>query len=587
VTTLPFARLLLIVLPIACVGLFGRVYYTPDEPREASLVAAMVVQPDKAVPQLAGRPFAEKPPLLYWLGGAAVAEFGASPAAARLPNLAYLLVTALAIGWLAASAAGARAGFAAGLVAVTALQLYQVLTWLATDAPLVMGVAVALLGAFQGLTARGRRARLGGYLLLHLGLAVAFFAKGFAGWMVPVLAFLTVVVAERRWRELLCVELWAGVPLLVLAIGTWVWFVARLPDGPVWLKVLFWYNLVGRALPVEAPLEFAYAAGHRNFPGKYLIELPLYLLPWTPLAFAALRRVPRGWRLPGAEGTAWRLALGAIVPATLLLSLAATGRGVYYGPPALGFAILIGLYVGSAGTALDRHDRRAWRLTGALIAVLAVALASLAVLAALAPAVREPVGMALAALAVLAGGYAAWLALRLPVAAAGALPRQALAMALVLTCVIGPLLRQLNDWQSLEAVAGRIAAAARNRPLIFLDADETTMAMADLYIPRTEVLAVLGSGERDATPRAAAALAASERAARIVWLIPDRKPWELGEWLGFLGYGRAPPLPPVPATLPGGLGPLKLECTLVRPGGRAFAVLAAATAPAVPGAWCR
>jgi 4-amino-4-deoxy-L-arabinose transferase len=585
VTALPFARLLLVLVPVACVGLFGRAYYTPDEPREASLVVAMASQPNKAVPQLAGRPFAEKPPLLYWLGGAAVAEFGASPAAARLPNLAYLLVTAFAIAWLAARAAGARAGFAAGLVAVTALQLYQVLTWLATDAPLVMGVAVALLGTFQGLTARDRRGRLSGYLVLHLGLAIAFFAKGFAGWMVPVLAFMTVIVAERRWRELLCIELWAGVPLLVLAIATWVWFVARLPGGHDWLKVLFWYNLVGRAVPVEAPLEFAYAAGHRNFPGKYLLELPLYLLPWTPLAFAALRRAPRGWRLPGAEGTAWRLALGAIVPATLLLSLAATARGVYYGPPALGFAILIGLYVGSAGTALDRHDRRAWRLTGWLIALMALTLAAVAALAGFAPAGREPVGMALAVLALLSGGSAAWLALRLPVAAAGALPRQALAMGLVLTCVTGPLLRQLNEWQSLEAVAGRIVAAAGHRPLVVLGADETTIAMADLYIRPTEVLAVLGSGERDATQRAVAALAASDGTARIVWLIRDAARWDLGAWLGFLGYGHAPP-PPV-AMVPDGVGPLTVECVVVRPGGRAYAVLAAATAAPVPAAVCR
>ena len=97
-TTLPFARLLVLVVPVAAVGLFARVYYTPDEPREASLVVAMAAQPDKALPELAGQPFAEKPPLLYWLGGAAVAAFGPAPAVARLPNLLYALATALAIG---------------------------------------------------------------------------------------------------------------------------------------------------------------------------------------------------------------------------------------------------------------------------------------------------------------------------------------------------------------------------------------------------------------------------------------------------------------------------------------------------------
>ena len=63
------SRLLLIVIPLALVGLFGRVYYTPDEPREGSMVVAMAHQTDRALPQLAGKPFAEKPPLLYWLDG--------------------------------------------------------------------------------------------------------------------------------------------------------------------------------------------------------------------------------------------------------------------------------------------------------------------------------------------------------------------------------------------------------------------------------------------------------------------------------------------------------------------------------------
>ena len=291
---LPLGRVLLLLVPIACVGLFGRVYYTPDEPREASLVASMLAQPHKALPELDGHPFAEKPPLLYWLGAASVHEFGATPAAARLPNLAYLLVTALALGALAGRAAGPTAGFATAIVAVTALQLYQVLIWLATDAPLVAGVAIALLGCYTGLTATGARERALGYLGFNLGLAVAFFAKGFAGWLVPIPAFVLVVVVERRWRELVRAELWLGALLLVLAIGAWVYAVDHLPLGRESLKVMFWYNLVGRALPLEAPPEFAYATGHQNSFGKYFIELPLYLLPWIALALAAARRGLRG-----------------------------------------------------------------------------------------------------------------------------------------------------------------------------------------------------------------------------------------------------------------------------------------------------
>jgi len=51
--------------------LFGRPYWTPDEPREAALAASMMhaAQP---LPTLLGRTFAEKPPLTYWLAGASM-----------------------------------------------------------------------------------------------------------------------------------------------------------------------------------------------------------------------------------------------------------------------------------------------------------------------------------------------------------------------------------------------------------------------------------------------------------------------------------------------------------------------------------
>ena len=42
-----------------------------------------------AVPNLAGRPFCEKPPLYFWSAAASVRAFGRSPAAVRAPNLVY------------------------------------------------------------------------------------------------------------------------------------------------------------------------------------------------------------------------------------------------------------------------------------------------------------------------------------------------------------------------------------------------------------------------------------------------------------------------------------------------------------------
>src|SRR6267154_6217825 len=139
----PLAWLSAALLLIWCVGMLGRGYWTPDEPREADIAWRMSWQPAKSVPLLAGEPFCEKPPLTYWVAGAAIDAFGSDAWAARLPNVLYALVTALAVGLIARRSAGSLAGLAAAAAISTFLLSYQVAIWLATDAPLLAAVAVA------------------------------------------------------------------------------------------------------------------------------------------------------------------------------------------------------------------------------------------------------------------------------------------------------------------------------------------------------------------------------------------------------------------------------------------------------------
>jgi len=579
------ALLALVAVPVLLVGLFARAYYTPDEPREASLALSMAQQSQHVVPELSGHYFVEKPPLTYWLAAASIQVFGASPASVRLPGLAYALVAVAALAALGARAAGGRAGLMAGIVTATALILYQVEIWLATDALLLAAVAVALYGLYWAWPSDIRRERYSGYACYHAGLLLAFYAKNFAGWMVPVFALLTLVILERRWRELIAVELWAFVPVTALAIGVWVLAVARLPGGAAALKVLFWHNLVGRAVPVASEAPYAYATGHLNYPGKYLVELPVYLLPWTPLAIAAMRRALTSWRSRGALGSAWRLALGAIVPATILLSAAATARGIYYGPSALGFALLIGLW---AAGPHDRFDRAAVLITAACVALEALLCGALAGLTAFAP--RQPpwawagTGALLATLAALlfagAAARAAWRS-RAPTELGAASAPLALATGLALSLVLLPLYLRLNSWLDLRVAATPLYAAAGNRPIIVLDPDETTEAMLALYPPLSPAIAIIRS--TDAAPAAAVAgrLAAIPEAA-LLYLVPGRAQWGIKRWLQFLGYRpgasdqHAAPIPPP------GFNTLELRCLVTRAGGRSYALYVQRPAGADP-----
>ncbi len=91
--------------------------------------------------------------------------------------------------------------------------------------------------------------------------------------------------------------------------------------------------------------KFDYASGHHNSPGRYFLELPLYLLPWTILAAYALEAAWRGARRASARRAAWRFALCVAFPGLLVLSLATTARSIYAAPCMIGFALLMALAI--------------------------------------------------------------------------------------------------------------------------------------------------------------------------------------------------------------------------------------------------
>jgi 4-amino-4-deoxy-L-arabinose transferase len=509
-----------------CVGMFARGYWTPDEPREADIAWRMSWQADKAVPLLAGEAFCEKPPLTYWLAALPVKLLGTQAWVARLPNLLYALITALGVGFLASRSSGRLAGVVAAATISTFLLAYQVAIWLATDAPLLAAVSVALLGAYIGFYAATSQERLRGYLLMHTALGFGFLSKSAVAWMVPALAILTLSIWERRWRELLRWELYAGLLIQAALILTWVWFVYRGNDGLEHLKVFFWNNLVGRFAAVDAPPDLQYAAAHRNSPGKYLIELPVYLFPWTLLVIAALRRAWRQRRASQHDNRAVRFALAASLPPLLILSLAATARNIYLAPALPGFALLVGWWAREILPAPDIWDVRALRATAAMlllgVAVFAVALIILGADSwsiSTKPALYVAVSLVgLAAAAILA--IRAWAAAR-----EHSVHAQLALLLAYCALLIGPAsqaYRRIDTWQDLAKIGRAVERDAAGRPLILLAPDETTRALIDMYA-RPAVERIAGPMDAAGIDRVRSVAAAAPKSLFLLQL-PSRSP---------------------------------------------------------------
>jgi len=531
----------LALAPLWLTGILGRGLWTPDEPREADIAWRMSLQSDRTLPQLAGTPFLEKPPLTYWVSAGALSLFGDSAAAARAPNLLYALAGALAIGALAlAMQLEVIAAVTAALVAMSALTAYRVSIWLASDACLLGACALALLGAWRGYRSPPGAAKAAGYALMHLGAAIGFMAKSAPGWLVPGLALLALIVWERRWTELRRWELYAGFALQALIIGPWLLAVARTAHGADALRTLFWHNVVGRFTRVAAPPALDYTSGHRNFTGKYLFELPAYLLPWPLVVAAALAHAWRSARAAHLAGTRWRFALAASLPFLALLSVAATARDIYAAPALLGFGLLAGLWMQDVKATPLPLDRVAVRLTRWLVTLIAWGLAAaLAVLAA-AGAGSPPACLA-AALAVLAAAHAAmFLGAR---AQRGGDLQQSLGWTYVgyaaAVCLAALAALPIVDrWQDLPALARRIHADTAHESLALLDPDETTIAMLDRGLKTP--FAILRSDARAPRQLVAAWLAAHGRAGRVLVLMPGHAPGPLTHWLGRFHHGAPP-----------------------------------------------
>jgi len=472
-------RIVVALAPIWLFGILDRGLWTPDEPREADIAWRMSQQSDRTLPELAGTPFLEKPPLSYWMSAGGIGLFGDSPAAARSPNILYAILTALAVGALAFAMSEGAAAVVAALVAGTGIIVFRVTVWLAPDACLLAGCAISLLGAYLGYTSPTGRRKLLGYCLMHAGAAMGFMAKSAPGTMAPALALGAVIVWERRWSELVRWELYAGFLVQGLIIGPWIFAVTQTAHGRDALLALFWHNVVGRFTKISAPAALDYSQGHKAAPGKYFIELPVYLLPWTLLVAASLYRAWNKVRLAGSSGTAWRFAVSASIPFLVVLSLAATARDIYSAPALLGLGVLVALWIHEAQRSPTRIDALAVRSTRWVVTLLACVFAAFPLALGLAD--TQPLYFLATAFVLIFTIGAMRLAARAQADGDlyGSFRWTYLAYVAAVCVMAIPTFPNVDRWQDLSLLARQIHADSEHSQLALLDPDETTIAMLD------------------------------------------------------------------------------------------------------------
>jgi 4-amino-4-deoxy-L-arabinose transferase-like glycosyltransferase len=252
-------------------GLLG-----PDEPRYAAIGRTMAQTGDWVTPRLWGKPWFEKPPLLYWMTAAAFEAGLDEDLAPRLP------VALASVGFLICFFIAVRREFDLRVAFYATAVLATSAGWLAfshvavTDLPMSAAFAGAMLIVMRGplADARGNRAatvRESVSAGILLGLAVL--AKG----LVPLALFLPAVwFLRHRIRDLLVIFTSAAVVALPwYAAVTW-------NNGAAFLEEFFWKHHFARyvsgALMHERPLWF------------YVPVLVAALFPWSPFLFLLFSR---------------------------------------------------------------------------------------------------------------------------------------------------------------------------------------------------------------------------------------------------------------------------------------------------------
>ena len=315
-----------------------------DETRYAGVAWEMFHAGEFLVPLNNGTPYAQKPPLLFWLLQAGWLAFGVSDGWPRIATgLCSLLSLYLTLRlarrlWPQRDATA----YLAPTILLASL-LWSVWT------PIVMFdvlLAACVLTAITGIVIAACDRAHEGWLLTGLGIALGTLAKG------PVILLHTLPVAilaplwhPRRgsmdWRG------WYTGLLAALALGATIalaWAApAALSGGSRYAQAIFWKQSAGRLVD-----SFA----HRHAFYWYLPWLPLALFPWSlwPPVWRALARLRRGGEWQS------RLLLAWLLPTFAGFSLV-SGKQIHYLLPLLpAFALLV-----ARGLDSEPSSRRRWR----------------------------------------------------------------------------------------------------------------------------------------------------------------------------------------------------------------------------------
>jgi len=292
------------LIGFSLLGVFDHSLWGPNDSREAGMISEMRREHVYAATVLNHEVILEKPPLAQWTALVFCALAGRiDEGLVRLPSALYGLGTLVLLLLLLRARGPGRddaphaapddraeiGAWSAVLLCAGSAEFWEYARVVLTDMTLAFVVMLSLY-LFWRAWERGERDpgasawRWGPFLLVA---ALAFYAKGLIGPGFVWCAVGSFLVWRRRWRLLLALGIVYSA-VLVAAVAPWAAALYRL-GGRDALHVAFWDNQIGRFLNFsDRSLPHDPYFVHKEPITYYLVKLPIFLLPWTPLLIPAL-----------------------------------------------------------------------------------------------------------------------------------------------------------------------------------------------------------------------------------------------------------------------------------------------------------
>ncbi len=239
----------------------------PDEPVYAQTPKEMLAAGDWVSPRIYGGYWYDKPPMYYWLVGAASKIFGMGEFAARFPSALLAVAGSVCLYFSVSRLFSVRAGVFSALILTTSLEYFYLGKAAVTDMTLSFCLMVALLAFIE------KR-----YMLYYLFTALAVVTKGpiglfFAGSIV----FLYLLVTQR-WKELSRMSILQGIALFAAVAAPWYLAMVHF-HGSAFVDTFLGFHNVTRFTTPEHPGAHWY---------YYFPVLLVGFFPWTPILFQSL-----------------------------------------------------------------------------------------------------------------------------------------------------------------------------------------------------------------------------------------------------------------------------------------------------------